>query len=161
MAKGSDRSAEKWFRGYLHDRCRELDITVPKNATTRQLKAAFNHGRNSAAIVNIENGVELRQTNMPTTEYTVGINIYVSRSVRAESEEAAIEWLKFEAQNCYRPIIGDIEDMGAAEIIYVYKHDLKPLFPPPPDEPSDKWRNAPLGASWKSTQHNMGSLNPL
>ena len=123
MTKGSDRSAEKWFREYLRDRCGELDIAVPENATTRQLKAAYNHGRNSAAIVNVENGVGIRQTNMPTTEYTIGINIYVSRSVRAESEEAAIEWLKFEAQNYYRPIIGDIEDMGAAEIIYAYKHD--------------------------------------
>ena len=123
MTNKTNRSATKWFREYLLDKCRELDIALPENATTRQLKAAYKHGRNSAAIVNVENGVEIRQTDMPTTEYTIGINIFVSRSVRAESEEAAIEWLKFEAQNCYSPIIGDIEDMGAAEIISVFKHD--------------------------------------
>ena len=113
----------RWTKDCLLKECARLGITVPKSATKLHLQGALIKYFINAAIVHTENGLEIRQTDKPTAEYSIYLNIGVSRTVRAESEAAAIEWLIHEADDCYLPHIGELDDMCSVEIIDVYKHE--------------------------------------
>ena len=107
----------------LHDRCKELGIPVLKYATIQQLKEALNRYYKDAAVVWIDDGADLRHTDKPTTEYLVDFTIDVTHSVRAESREAANEWIEYNASDFYKPDFGKLVDIGGVNIFGVYKQD--------------------------------------
>lgn len=119
----SEKNMRKQNLKLMRNRCAELGITVPKNATEMHLEMAIFKYYRDAAVVRTEDGLELRQTDKPTNEYTICFTVYIARSLRAESEEDAIEWIKGEIHDCYHPDIGDVEDCGFDELIDVYEHD--------------------------------------
>jgi len=112
---------EKQLGEYLCAKCAELGITIPENASVRQIEAALERYYKDAAIIYVGDSLKARHTDKPTSEYTIEFTIYISRTLKAESEEAALEWLEDCVGDCYFPSVGEITDMGAPEIIAVYK----------------------------------------
>jgi len=112
---------DKQLDKYLRAKCAELGITILENASIRQIEIALEMYYKDAAIVYVGNRVEPRHTDKPTSEYTIEFTIYISRTLKAESEEAALEWLENCVSDCYFPTVGEITDMGTPEIIAVYK----------------------------------------
>ena len=93
----------------LRATCAELNITVPEGANKKQLKALIDEYYRTAAVVTTDNGLNFRQTDKPTAEYTVEFAISGYHTIRAESEEAAREWLESEISWYYNPVIGDAD----------------------------------------------------
>ena len=110
--------------------CNRLNIAVPETATIKTLKALIDEYFREAAIITTDEGLAFRQTSKPTSEYYVTFTLYVVHRVRAESEEAACNWLKENVIYYYRPRVGEMVDIVVDEIIDVEKDDEL--------EPSDK-----------------------
>jgi len=85
----------------MREECAKLGITIPKNATRKQLKAIINDYYENAVVVFTEDGVDLRQTDKPTSVYGVFFTISGTHMVRAESEDAACEWVKINSAHHY------------------------------------------------------------
>ena len=117
----------RWERDFdkrcMRQECAALGIGVPENANIRTLKAALEAYYKDAVIVQTEKGVALRQTEKPTSEYTVHFTAYIVHTIRAESEDAALEWLEDNACDYYRPDTGELEDFFDVDIIEVYKQE--------------------------------------
>jgi len=119
--------SERYWREYqkkeMRKRCAELGITIPENANIRQLRAAINAYNKDAVVVHVGDGVAFRQTDKPTAEYTIHFNLYIAHMIRAESEEAALKWMKENAHDYYNPDIGEVVDMADYQFIDVYGED--------------------------------------
>ena len=109
-------TSRKWRESekrYLRERCSELGITVAENATKRQLEVALDEYNKDAVLVHTEKGVEYRHTDKPSAAYTVEFTIRGYHTVRAESEQAAIEWIEDRCELNYVP--GKYEDAEITE----------------------------------------------
>lgn len=116
----SDRYLREFNKRCMRKRCAELGITVPENANIRQLKVALDTYNENAVVVHVEDGIDFRQTDKPTAEYTIHFTLYCAHTIRAESEEAACKWMEKNAADYYKPEIGELADMGDYELIAVY-----------------------------------------
>ena len=105
----SDRYMRKCQIKRMRGECAELGIAVSENANKRQLEAALGEYIKDAAVVHTGYGVALRQTDKPTAEYSIHFSITGTHTIRAESEEAAREWMEENATFYYSPDIGDTD----------------------------------------------------
>ena len=96
----------------LYAQCKELGIEIPENSTIRQFRTALDAYYRDAAVVNVEGKVCLRRTEKPTAEYNVEFTITGYYTIRAESEEAAREWVESRLDESY-----NIPGLGYSEII--------------------------------------------
>ncbi len=115
----SDRTVRRWQKEQMLAQCANLGIQIPENANIRQLRALRDEYFKEAVIVRSGNGVCLRQTDKPTSEYSVEYTIRCIHTIRAESEEAACEWLKYEVSDMVEPRFGEMDDVYLDVIIDV------------------------------------------
>lgn len=117
------RREREYQKESMRNLCTRLSIEIPENANKRQLEAAFDAYYKDAAVVHSEDGVALRQTDKPTAEYGIMFTLYVYHLVRAESEDAAIKWIRENAADYYRPDHGEVLDSGDVQIIDIAKEE--------------------------------------
>lgn len=104
-------------RKHLMEQCAELNITVPEGASKKQIEALIDKYYETAAVITTDEGLRFRQTDKPIAEYFVDFEITSSLIIRAESEEAAREWV--EDLDLLNDYLGTCEfvDIVHAEII--------------------------------------------
>ena len=122
MNVNQSRRLRKFRKKCLQYSCKDLNISLPENATIRQLETAIDEYMKKAVVVHVNDGVAFRHTDNPTAEYTVHFELYCMHTIRAESEVAACSWIKENASFYYRPDIGDADTDGC-DILGCYKCD--------------------------------------
>ena len=76
--------------------CTELNIPVPEGTTAEQLWALLDEYFKTAAVVTLNDALYYMQTDKPTKEYIVEFTLCGYQRIRAESAEAAHEWVEDE-----------------------------------------------------------------
>ena len=118
------RYLSKEERNYWLSRCAELGIEIRENATKKQFKDALRayFKDPSVTIVRTKSGLERRKQDSPSAEYIVVFNLEITQIVRAESEEAAVEWLEgLDYEEHYTPIYGRVQDVCGFQLLKVFK----------------------------------------
>lgn len=80
-----------------------LNLAVLEGATKKQLQALIDEYFVTAAVVTTDRGLRFMQTDRPVKEYTVSFSLSGCHMIRAESEEAACDWVKSESPRFYDP----------------------------------------------------------
>lgn len=122
MAK---KYVKKAWKKHMREQCEQFRISVPENATRKQLKATLEAFYEDAAAVHVEDEVTLRWTDKPTADYAIDFSISGVYEIRAESEEAARKWLEENVADYCKPDIGnifDIEDVKIHNVCKVTEH---------------------------------------
>ena len=78
----SERYTRECHKKYMRTRCAQLGIAVPEKATMKQLQAVLDAYYKDAVVVYTESGVDIRQTDKPTSEYTVHFSITEFHTIR-------------------------------------------------------------------------------
>ena len=82
------------IKKYLIETCNELGIAIPEGATRKQLETAIRTYFEDAAVIKTDDGLRFIQTDKDTEEYTIDFIGIGYCTVRAESEEAARDWIE-------------------------------------------------------------------
>lgn len=94
----------------LRKHCAELGIQIPRFATPKKLGNLIDDYYKSAAVVTTNEGLRFRQTSNATAEYTVYFTVSGYHTIRAESEDAAREWMEDGVADYYQPRFGSVAD---------------------------------------------------
>ena len=92
---------EESLRRCMYEVCTELGFSLLENAGIKLFEAILHAYYSEEAAVITEDGVALKQTDRPTDIYGVCFTITGTQYVKAESEEAAHEWVKFSNTSNY------------------------------------------------------------